>query len=288
MVDRKLEILQNNLDACAKERHFFLLENNKQIYCVEYLPDENLKRNIGVILCKPIWGERIRTHSIFTNLARELASIGFTIITCDYYGDGNSGGETTELSFSSMVNDIVSLNKYLIKNYQIKEFVVLGLLIGANVAAIAEKKITGIEKMVLFEPQLNPIDNMKKILRTNLSSQMVVHKKIIKNREKLIEDLKNNIPVNVDGFMMSKDFWESYENISPFKLEHTFNGPVSIFSFVKKGRKGKDYADIVSQFANGKFKTIEQEFDWTGWKSHIPTPLVFFKVIRDELLNLYE
>ena len=55
-----------------KERHFFLEKENKRIYCVEYIADPAKNNKQGIILCKPTWGERIRTHRIFTNLARLL------------------------------------------------------------------------------------------------------------------------------------------------------------------------------------------------------------------------
>jgi len=269
----------------GKERHFFLEENSKVIYCVEYLPEDRTNKNYGVILCKPMWGERIRTHRIFTHLARMLSSEGFTVITFDYYGDGNSGGETKDLSYFSMVNDILSLYRYVDKKYQVNRFALIGLLVGANIAIDAEPKFHKLNKMILFEPLLNPIDRIKKALRANLSSQMVVHKKTIKNRDALIQDLRNDIPVNIDGFIIGKKLWESFEQASPLKIESDFPGSVSVYSMVDKGRKGTDYSELAQSFSNCNFQTIEKEFIWTDWKYYIPKPPIFINAVRSELLN---
>ncbi len=265
------------------ERHFFLEEKGKQIYCVEYLPSENESKKHGVILCKPIWGERIRTHTIFYNLARLLSENGFSVITCDYYGDGNSGGETRELNYFSMVDDIVLLHHYFSQNYHIDTFCLLGLRLGANVAIGVEPQILNLEKMILFEPVLNPLNSFKKALRANLATQMVIHKKILKTREDLIKDLKQDLLVNIDGFVIGKKFWESFEQVSPLKVESNFDKSVALYSLSPKGRKGTDYSKLVQNYEHSTLHCIEQEFIWTDWKNYIPKPKIFFETIMSEL-----
>lgn len=267
------------------ERAFFLEEKGKRLYCVEYLPGSNESRNHGIILCKPMWGERIRTHRIFTNLARLLSMDGFSVITCDYFGDGNSGGETLDMSFSGMVDDIMMLHQYMHSKLRISGFSMVGLRIGSNVAMTAQRQIPDLTRMILFEPLLSPIDRIKDALRANLSTQMVVHKKIIKNREALIQDIKNDIPVNVDGFVIGKIFWESFEKAGPFTIQNDFSGPVVIYSIVDKGRKGTDFSAITKSYSNGRHETIDKEFIWRDWKSHVPNPPLFLKTVKTELAN---
>ena len=214
-----------------------------------------------------------------------LSSEGFTVITCDYYGDGNSGGESKDLNYSGMVNNIISLYQYIAKTYPINTFAIIGLLVGANIAIDAAPKIVNLDKMILFEPLLNPINRIKTALRSNLTSQMVVHKKIIKNREALIQDLRNDVPVNIDGFIIGKKLWESFERVSPLKIENPFHGSVSVYSLVEKGRNGSDYSKLTQLFPNCKFHTIEKEFIWTDWKYYIPKPPVFLNAVLSQILN---
>ena len=266
-----------------KVRPFFLNENSKSIYCVEYTPDQSQAEGVGVLLCKPIWGERIRTHRIFANLAVMLCEKGYHVATCDYFGDGNSGGETVDLSFESMVDDICMLNNDFSRRNSIASLTVIGLLIGANVAIEAEKHLPNLSRLLLFEPLRDPIEAFKRALRANLSSQMVRFKKVIKNRESLIEDLHNDIPVNIDGFVIGKKFWESFERASPLRIDSQFEGRVHVYSMMDKRGKGSDFQDIADAYQNGKFDCVEKEFIWTDWKTYIPKPKQFFKVIKDGL-----
>lgn len=273
--------MTNNLNR--KERHFFLEKKNKRIYCVEYIADPAKDNKQGVILCKPTWGERIRTHRIFTNLARMLKKEGFNIISFDYFGDGNSGGGTLDLNFSGMVDDIVEVSKYLSSQHEIESFTLIGLRIGANCAIVAEPKIKNLKQMILFEPIINPVEDLKVRLRANLSSQMAVHKKILKNRTVLIEEIKSGIPVNMDGFLIGKELWESFEQVSPLQINSDFTGPVKIISLVEKNKKGIDFSKLVENYKNGSRMAIEKEFIWTDWKYYIPNPPIFFEAVRSEL-----
>ena len=55
------------------EHTFFHTYDQKPIYLAEYIPDQAISRQHGVVLCKPIWGERIRTHRVYANFARRMA-----------------------------------------------------------------------------------------------------------------------------------------------------------------------------------------------------------------------
>jgi len=264
------------------EQHFFLeVKQDRPVYCVKYLPEKDHDKRLGVILCKPIWGERIRTHRIFTNLGRMLRSEGFTVITCDYYGDGNSGGDTLDLNFFGMVEDLEALYRYLERKYHLEEFALVGLRIGANCAIEAEKRIPGLSQMILFEPIPNLIEYLKQGLRSNLSTQMAAHKKIIKNRETLIQEIKSGIPVNMDGFLIGKELWESFERASPLNVNSEFSGEVTFISLVEGRRKPLEFSHLAKRYQNGKWITLEKEFIWTDWKKNLPMPPVFLQEIRN-------
>jgi alpha/beta superfamily hydrolase len=269
------------------EQHFFLeVKQDRPVYCVQYIPEKDHDKRLGVILCKPIWGERIRTHRIFTNLGRMLRSEGFTVITCDYYGDGNSGGDTLDLNFFGMVEDLETLCCYLERKYHLEKFALVGLRIGANCAIEAEKRIPGLTQMILFEPIPNPVEDLTVRLRANLSTQMAVHKKILKNRTVLVEEIKSGIPVNMDGFLIGKELWESFEQVSPLAIDSNFTGPVKIISLVEKNRKWTDFSKLAANYKNGSTIAVQREFIWTDLKYYIPKPPIFFETVKSELDTL--
>jgi alpha/beta superfamily hydrolase len=267
-----------------KEEHFFLENNDKKIYTVRYDP-ENKKSNTGIILAKPIWGERIRTHRIFTNLARTICKEGFFTITCDYYGDGNSYGETRELSFDGMVDDLNRLFSFTENEIHIKDFILIGFRLGADAAMRCAEKNENIKKLILIEPVLDLPGFLMAALRANLTNQFTVYKKVIKNRESLIEDLKNDIPVNIDGFLIGKKFWSSFENNNIRNFVFNFDKSVKILELLKKNKRPRKDLNEKIKYKNAEFENLEREFEWDGWKSHVPFPAQFIDYIRTEIIS---
>jgi alpha/beta superfamily hydrolase len=265
------------------ERHFFLQNENKSTYCVEYMADSSNKTKQGVILCKPIWGERIRTHRIFTNLGRMLASHGFNVITCDYFGDGNSGGETQDLTYDGMVDDVNHMYDHLRAQSNLTSLALVGFRVGATCALSASSRLPDVRRTILIQPILNIIDYLKEALRANLASQMALHKKIVRTREKLVEDIKAGIPVNIDGFIVGKGLWESFESSSPLKMSDTLNGSFVIFSLIDKYGKGTDYTGLLKELGNVRIEQLEKEFVWTDWKYYVPSPPILFDKILQEI-----
>lgn len=272
-----------NNRGTEKEYHFFLKKNKKSIYCSEYLPQSTLDKKHAIILCKSIWGERIRTSRIFVNLARLLSKQGFTVITCDYFGDGNSEGDTLDLCFQDMVGNVYELHRYVSKKHKIETFSLVGFRVGANCAVNAEKFLRpNLEKMVLIEPIMDLNEYLKTKLRSNLSNQMVIYKKIVKNREVLINEIKRGTPVNIDGSLIGKRLWESFESVSPLSVDSEFDRDVLIISLSPKRRAKENYEGLVDRYKNGRLEVLKQEFSWDNWKKNVPKPSIFLKRLTDE------
>ncbi|MEW6442076.1 MAG: alpha/beta hydrolase [bacterium] len=263
------------------EEHYFIRDHDRSIYCVEYGPDEPYRADQAVLLCKPIWGERIRTHRIFTNLGRALARKGFHAVTCDYFGDGNSSGDALDLTFDGMVEDVLRLYASLERKAFLSPFSLIGLRLGATVALAAATRLPSPGKVILIEPVLDPIASLEEALRANLARQMVVHRKIVRNRSQLIEDIQSGMVVDVDGFSIGKRLWESYEKVAPAALMQSLRAPVTLISLVpKKGERGGECPIALNP--NGRHLSLPQEFRWTDWKGYKPVPPILF----DQLLAL--
>jgi alpha/beta superfamily hydrolase len=269
-----------------RETHFFLeVAPGKRIYAVEYIPQGRGKECPCVILCKSIWGERIRTHRIFTNLARYLADDGMYVITCDYFGDGNSGGDTIDLSLGSMVEDLKGMIRHMSDVHNVGSFVLLGFRVGTVCVLSGMKEVPNVRKTILIEPVVNPGEFLRSALRSNLTAQMAAHKKILKNREKLIEDLKNNIPVNIDGFVIGKRFFESFDYEDAFREFGEGSIETTVVKLSEGDVRKKRVRDGIPDYPNLKVQEWDKEFYWHEWKLHTPFPVAFMNGAREEILK---
>jgi len=266
-----------------RERHFFLDGEGGRLHCVEHLPPPDLSNGKAVVLCRPIWGERIRTHRVFASLGRHLSGKGFSVVACDYHGDGNSGGATLDLSFTGMVADVKRLHAYLLETHKPRGFAVVGLRAGANCALAAAREIPGVEPVVMVEPIPDLRGDLNAGLRANLSSQMVLHKKIVKTREVLIQEVKSGVPVNIDGFIIGKEMWESFEAASPLTADAEFGGEVIVVSLAEEKGTPSDFSRFAAGFPRGRWETIKREFVWTEWKRYVPIPAIFCAAIAEYL-----
>ncbi|MGC9338016.1 MAG: hypothetical protein ACP5EQ_08030, partial [Candidatus Cloacimonadia bacterium] len=206
-------------------------------------------------------------------------------VTCDYFGDGNSGGDTLDLNFQGMVEDIENIYLYSKDKYRIQKYALVGLRVGANTALAAQGRIHDVQNLIMIEPVLNLIDVIKTGLRANLTNQMTIHKKILKTRDMLFQDIKNGNPVNMDGFLVGKNLWDSFEKTGTLLGDPEFGGKAVIISMDNNAKINEQYASLAHQFKRGTVIKIEREFIWTGWKYYNPSPPIFMETILNELVR---
>ena len=266
------------------DRHFFLQHHNKSIYCVEYLPQNGKSIDTAVIICTPIWGERIRTHRIFTSLSRELQKKNSYVLTCDYFGDGNSQGESHQLSFENIIEDLNSLYNYALEKYKIENYYFIGFRLGAS-ALISLLDKAEVKKAILIDPILNPISYLEDALRANLTAQMTRHKKIIKNRDVLIKEIKENQLINVDGFLIGAEMWRSFEKYSPIFGNKNFKGDLVILSSENSKKRAEEIVKFGQEFKRARVEFVKKEVVLTSWKYYTQKPPIIFSKIFSEIFN---
>jgi len=205
------------------------------------------------------------------------------VISCDYYGDGNSGGDTADLTFQGMKEDTKLMHGYLSQHADLDRYALIGLRVGANCAMGVADEIGHVDDMILIEPIPDFIEILKTGLRANLTSQMTRYKKILKNRDVLIQEIREGIPVNMDGFLITRKLWESFENQGLENLQTHYNGRALILALDETGRSNPQIEKISSKYPNGDLKFIRKEITWTEWKYYQPKPIETFRIILSHL-----
>jgi pimeloyl-ACP methyl ester carboxylesterase len=109
-------------------------------------------KNAGVVLCHP-WGqEYLRAHRSFQYLARLLAKNGLHVMRFDYYGSGDSAGESRETSLESWVSDVSSAIDDVKEMVGIRRVKLVGLRLGGSAAAIVASRRSDVDGLVLWDP----------------------------------------------------------------------------------------------------------------------------------------
>jgi uncharacterized protein len=129
----------------------FFGEGVQQLFGV-YHPPEGRAREAGVLLCNPGPQEYRHTHWGFRKLAGMIAKEGFHVLRFDYFATGDSAGDGTEGSLDQWISDITTAFRALRDTASVSQISVVGMRLGAALAARACAGGLAVEDLVLWEP----------------------------------------------------------------------------------------------------------------------------------------
>lgn len=240
----------------------------------------------GWVFCHPFAEEKLWTQRVYVSLARMLAARGAWVLRFDAMGNGDSDGEFSEASVETMLSDIGCAIRLLERSSGIAQGIgLLGLRLGATLAALAAERYPNIGKLVLWEPVVDGAKYMQELLRINLTTQTAVYKEIRHNREALVRIMRDGSTVNIDGYELAYPCYEQVSTVNLNEGKKRFAGPCLI---VQVGRDGQSFrqeltvlretypsADILGAAEESFWKEIkrwyrtapnlfEKTLDWMG------------------------
>jgi len=165
-------------------------------------------RHAAIIYCSAILEEKLNCHRIGVNFARRAAAEGFDVLRFDYAGDGESSGEFVDASVTSRVEDIVAAASWVRETVGAGELHLLGLRFGAALALLAAEISPLVSRVAGWAPVLQGGPYLFEALRANLTSQVATHKKVIRDRNSLVADIRAGSTVDVDGWEIGKALYE--------------------------------------------------------------------------------
>lgn len=117
----------------------------------------------GVVLCHPWGAEYLHAHRTVRLLAKELSS-QFHTLRFDYYGTGDSAGESPEGTLTQWEADIGSAINELRDTSGAESIALIGLRLGASLAAtVAAKRPRDVNELVLWDPILSGAEYLERL-----------------------------------------------------------------------------------------------------------------------------
>ncbi|MFP4438855.1 MAG: alpha/beta fold hydrolase [Chloroflexaceae bacterium] len=133
---------------------FFCGSSDQRLFACYHEPAEPA-RDCGVVICYPIWQEYIRSHRACFNLAQNLARAGFPVLRFDYAGSGDSAGDAEGVDLDHWKADIVQAINELRERAGVSMISLVGLRLGASLAAMVATEYQNIASLVLWDPVVN-------------------------------------------------------------------------------------------------------------------------------------
>jgi pimeloyl-ACP methyl ester carboxylesterase len=130
---------------------FFMGLPERQLFACYHLPTEPA-RDCGVLICYPSWQEYIRSHRACLLLARRLARAGFPVLRVDYYGTGDSAGDSGAADLEQWKGDLRQAIAELRDRTGVAAISLVGLRLGASLATELAVESRDIASLVLWDP----------------------------------------------------------------------------------------------------------------------------------------
>lgn len=108
----------------------------------------------AVVLCYPAMQELNSAHWAFRRLAAMLARDGHHVLRFDYYGTGDSAGDSEDGTISDWVDDIQQAAQEVLDQSGARSLSLVGMRLGAALAMRACASGLKVRRLVLWEPVL--------------------------------------------------------------------------------------------------------------------------------------
>lgn len=199
------------------ETPFFFSRDAARLFGLVHAPGpQAVESPVAFLFSHAFAEEKLWSHRVMVSLARELAARGHVVMRFDYMGAGDSSGTTPDTSLDTHLADLAAAFAYLVKQHpKVQRVGLLGLRFGATLAALFAEQ--GGDKhsqlrnapLVLWEPIMDGANYFQELLRSNLSTQLAVHGKVLENRDVLQAQIRAGGKVNVDGYEIGQSLFES-------------------------------------------------------------------------------
>lgn len=150
------------LNGSIEEIAFF--GTSPRMFGCVHLPHERA-RAVAVI-CSSTHAELLKAYRVEVLLGRELAARGIAVQRFHYRGDGNSEGDISDLTLSTMIDASRQARDHIAVRSETINFVFVGVRLGVYPAAVLSAESPG-APLVLWDPVLDTDRFMSDALRTH-------------------------------------------------------------------------------------------------------------------------
>ncbi|MCH7682074.1 alpha/beta fold hydrolase [candidate division KSB1 bacterium] len=215
-----------------------------------YLPQANLTRSTGVVLCYPMGEEYMWMHRAYRQLATLFTRAGFHVLRFDYYGCGDSGGESEEADINQWLEDISTAIDEIKDSSALAKVSLVGFRLGATLSALAGSERNDVDSIVLWDPVVSGKDYVEELLK--------MHQEWAENN---LPDpnfaSKNNGCIEIMGFPLTSRLGSGLEGINLLNIEKQIANKIYMIESGKMKTNG---------LLNHHLKSLTKAFDFR----HIP------------------
>jgi uncharacterized protein len=158
-------------------------------------PRSGRARSCAVVICQPIGHEYVNSHRALRQLAVRLAERGFPVIRFDYFGSGDSSGDSADGRISQWLDDLSQAILEIKHRTNLPSVCLIGLRLGASLSLMASTQRSDIQNMILWDPVVKG--------RPYLEGWLSLKKEMLRFRPKSKKNELPGWPKDIFGFPLT-------------------------------------------------------------------------------------
>jgi len=136
---------------------------DRRLFGVYHPPGRRPDHRTAVVLCAPIGQEFIRSHRAFLVLATLLSRAGYPTLRFDYYGTGDSSGDSAAGSITQWTDDVSTAVEEVCGRSGMEQVCLIGLRLGAALSILAAGSRADVHAVVLWDPVIRGVEYLQEI-----------------------------------------------------------------------------------------------------------------------------
>jgi uncharacterized protein len=246
------------------ETPFFFEGETGERFGLLHEPAAEAPAREAFVFCHPFAEEKLWTHRSFVAMARRLAERGHPVLRFDFLGNGDSDGAFAEFSLTGALADVARAAAEVRRRTGRARVSLLGLRLGATIAALSADRLDGIDRLILWAPVVDGNRYMQEQLRVNLATQLTIYKEVRQDRAALVAEMRGGATVNVDGYPLA---FPLYEEISQVKLAadaRPFGGRCLVVQVDKQesAKPTPELQQLQGRYAQAQLVLVREEPFW--------------------------
>lgn len=227
----------------------------------------------GWVICSPFGKERTNAHRLSFRWSQALAAAGYWVLRFDYRGTGDSSGAFDDFTVDDYLSDITSARNQLERISGQGCRGLLGLRLGADLAAMYVATQGRNLDLVLWEPIIDGKRYQGGLLRTAMANQMVNARGAAPSRTELRRKLESGECVLVDGFSLGHRMFQSLGEVDLASLGRPTCGNVLAVHIKTRSSDSTPaaLAQLVEEYSrNGdtRLESVEEPPVWMRTRSY--------------------
>ncbi len=231
-----------------------------KLHGIYYEPDPRESFEMVAVICDPFAEEKKCAQRILVQMARRMANLGVAVLHFDYRGTGDSGGNFGDFGPTDWLEDIEAAVVYARQRLPGANIGLLGLRMGASLAAEVAEAMADCRWLVLWEPVVDGPRYVRENLRRSLIKAMLTAGNDSSAPTSTPDTMQQWL--DLDGYRVSAQARAELEAID-LSAPHHFSRPVLVVNVGARALVRHELLFLAEGYPGGTAEVVVMEPLWS-------------------------